>query len=320
MDVLKMKNPILVIGIGGYGSRIIEDASSTLNSDRLVISNDSRDLTLNDKRCVHIPTNSVINPSVRLIRGETYNAIDKIRSEIAPYPTVIMMCNLAGKAGVAMSPVISQICKESGKKLVSFAVMPFKYEKDRIFDSGISLKRVRENSDCTIVLDNDSLLENNPDLNQKQCYKIANSAINYVLESLKSEEPTPGMDIITTGRDRNGVIEDSLKDSLKMLYSNTVSSAVKRSIFYVVGGDNIPVGMLGSITSLAEGIINKDTSQVRVMSSTNESKVVMLSSIQGMTKFDKYDPLGVIPEDKMLDWKMPDCSIDYKMNLYQMEQ
>ncbi len=51
------------------------------------------------------------------------------------------------------------------------------YEKDRIFNSGISLKRVRENSECTIVLDNDSLLESNPDLNSKTCYDIANSAI-----------------------------------------------------------------------------------------------------------------------------------------------
>ena len=28
--------------------------------------------------------------------------------------------------------------------------------------------------------------------------------------------------------------------------------------------------------------------------STEESKVVMLSSIQGETRFDKYDPLGMI--------------------------
>ena len=55
------------------------------------------------------------------------------------------------------------------------------------------------------------------------------------------------------------------------------------------------------------------------MSSTDESKVVMLSSVQGMTKFDKYDPLGIIPEEKTLDWDMPDCSIDCKMDLYQME-
>ena len=62
--------------------------------------------------------------------------------------------------------------------------MPFKYEKDRIFNSGVSLKRVRENSECTIVLDNDTLLESNPDLSAKS-YDIANSAIMHVVKSLR---------------------------------------------------------------------------------------------------------------------------------------
>ena len=314
---LEMKKPILVIGIGGVGSRLATGAGDALGSDCLTISNDAGDFTPNS-RSIHVSTDSVINPSVRLIRGETYGMADKIRSEISCYPTVVMMGNMAGKAGAAMAPVVAQICRESGKGLISFAVMPFKYEKDRIFDSGVSLKRVREDSDCTVVLDNDSLLESNPDLSQKQCYDIANSAINHVVGSLKSGETPSDTDIITTGRDRQD-IEESLKDSLKMLYSNTSPDAVKRSMFYVVGGESVPVGVLGSITSLAGGIVSEDDSQVRVMSSADESKVVMLSSVQGMAKFDKYDPLGVIPEENTLDWDMPDCSIDCKMNLYQME-
>ncbi|NIT99417.1 MAG: cell division protein FtsZ, partial [Nitrosopumilaceae archaeon] len=49
------------------------------------------------------------------------------------------------------------------------AIMPFKYEKDRIFNSGISLKRIKENSSCTLVFDNDALLDSNPDLSVKSC-------------------------------------------------------------------------------------------------------------------------------------------------------
>ena len=54
-------------------------------------------------------------------------------------------------------------------------------------------------------------------------------------------------------------------------------------------------------------------------STSDESKVVMLSSIQGMTKFDNYDPLGMIPQEDTLDWATPDCSIDCKLDLYQLE-
>ncbi len=313
---LQIKEPILVIGLGGVGSKLAIKAKDSLNSDCLLISNDAKDFSSNNDS-IHISTKSVVNPSVQLIRGSTYMAADEIKSKIANYSTVILMSNLAGKAGAAMAPVVTEMCKESDKGLVSFAIMPFKYEKDRIFNSGISLKRVRENSECTIVLDNDSLLESNPDLSPKTCYDIANSAIMHVVESLTTSEISSETNILTTSKDGQN-IEESLRDSLKMLYENAPPNAVKRSMLYVVGGSNIPVGVINSITNLTNGILNESNSQID-MTSSNESKVVMLSSIQGMTKFEKYDPLGMIPQENTLDWTTPDCSIDCKLDLYQLE-
>ena len=313
----QMKEPILVIGLGGIGSKLAVKAKDSINSDCLIISNDAKDFS-SENPSIHVSTDSVINPSVQLIRGSTYKVADKIKSKIADYSTVILMSNLAGKAGSAIAPVVSKMCKESNKGLISFAIMPFKYEKDRIFNSGVSLKRVRENSECTIVLDNDSLLESNPDLSPKACYDIANSAILHVVESLGSSEMSAETNILTTSKDGQN-IEDSLRDSLKMLYGNAPPNAVKRSMLYVVGGSNIPVGVLNSITNLTSGILNESNSQVEMTSTSEESKVVMLSSIQGMTKFDNYDPLGMIPQEDTLDWSTPDCSIDCKLDLYQLE-
>ncbi len=313
----QVKEPVLVIGLGGVGSKLAIEAKNSLNSDCLVISNDKNDLS-SEIPSVHVSTESVINPSVQLIRGSTYKVSDEIKSKISGYSTVILMSNLAGKAGAAMAPVISEMCKEADAGLVSFAIMPFKYEKDRIFNSGVSLKRVRENSECTIVLDNDSLLESNPDLSPKACYDIANSAITHVVKSLGSSDMSAETNILTTSKEGQN-IEDSLRDSLKMLYGNAPPNAVKRSMLYVVGGNNIPVGVLNSITSLTSGILNESNSQVDMTSTSDESKVVMLSSIQGMTKFDNYDPLGIIPQEDTLDWSTPDCSIDCKLDLYQLE-
>ncbi len=314
---VQMKEPILVIGLGGVGSKLAVKAKDSINSDCLIISNDTKDFS-SENPSIHVSTDSVVNPSVQLIRGSTYNVADEIRSKIAGYSTVVMMSNLAGKAGSAIAPVISEMCKESDKGLISFAIMPFKYEKDRIFNSGISLKRVRENSECTIVLDNDSLLESNPDLSPKACYDIANSAIMHVVKSLGSSEMSAETNILTTSKDGQN-IEDSLRDSLKMLYENAPPNAIKRSMLYVVGGSNIPVGVLNSISNLTSGILSESNSQIDMTSSSEESKVVMLSSIQGMTKFDNYDPLGMIPQEDTLDWSTPDCSIDCKLDLYQLE-
>ena len=313
----QVKEPVLVIGLGGVGSKLAINAKDSINSDCLLISNDAKDFAT-ESNSIHISTDSVINPSVQLIRGSTYKASEEIRSKIAKYSTVVLMSNMAGKAGSAIAPVVSEICKESDKGLISFAIMPFKYEKDRIFNSGISLKRIREDSECTIVLDNDSLLESNPDLSPKACYDIANSAIMHVVKSLGTSEISNETSILTTSKDGQN-IEDSLRDSLKMLYGNAPPNSVKRSMLYVVGGSNIPVGVINSITSLTAGIVSESNSEIDMASNSDNSKVVMLSSIQGMTKFDNYDPLGMIPQEDTLDWSTPDCSIDCKLDLYQLE-
>ena len=313
----QVKEPILVIGLGGAGSKLAMQAKDALNSDCLLISNDQKDLS-SGCNSIKVSTDSIINPSVQLIRGATYKVADQIKSKISNYSTIILMTNLAGKTGSAISPVVSEICKESDKGLVSFAIMPFKYEKDRIFNSGISLKRVTANSECTIVLDNDSLLESNPNLSPNTCYDIANNAIMHIVDSLCSSEIPNQINILTTSKDGQN-LEESLRDSLKMLYENAPPNAVKRSMLYVVGGNNIPVGVLNSITNLTRGILSESISQVDLTSSSKESKIVMLSSIQGMTKFERYDPLGIIPQENTLDWSQPDCSIDYKLDLYQLE-
>ena len=313
---VELKEPVLVIGLGGVGSKLAERAKKSLDSECLTISNDNNDFSTENKS-IHISTKSIINPSVQLIRGSTYQAEDEIKSEIARYSTIILISNLAGKAGSAMAPAISDMCKELGKTLISFAIMPFKFEKDRIFNSGITLRRLREKSECTIVLDNDSLLESNPDLNVKTCYEIGNSAMMHVIKSLKTTKISED-NILTTSKDSQK-IEESLRDSLKMLYGETNPSAIKSAILYVTGGSKIPIGVINSITNLTNGIVNESNTQVDTTSTSEESKVVMLSAVQGMRKFDSYDPLNVIPEENQLDWSSPDCSIDCKLDLYQLE-
>lgn len=313
----QVKEPILVIGLGGAGSKLASQAKDIVNSDCLIISNDQKDLSV-DCQSITISTESVVNPSVQLIRGSAYKAANEIRSIISNYSTVILMTNMAGKGGQAISPVVSEICREVDVGLISFAIMPFKYEKERIFNSGIALKRIRADSDCTVVLDNDSLLESNPDLSPKECYNISNSAITHVVKSLSKSEISANTNILTSSKNGQN-IEESLRDSLKMLYDNAPPNAVKRSILYVSGGENIPVGILNSISAITSGILSESSTQIDLAGSSEESNVVMLSSIQGMTKFDSYDPLGIIPQENTLDWSNPDCSIDCKLDLYQLE-
>ena len=207
---LQVKESILVVGLGGVGSKLATQAKESLHSDCLIISNNTKDIT-SENPGIHVSTDSIINPTIQLIRGSSYKSFNEIKSKISDYSTVILMSNLAGKAGAAMAPVISEICRESKTKLISFAIMPFKYEKDRIFNSGIALKRLRKDSDCTIVLDNDSLLDSNPDLSPKSCYNIANEAIMHVVKSLETSELSDNTNVLTTSNSDTLDIGDFIK-------------------------------------------------------------------------------------------------------------
>jgi len=310
----QLTEPILVIGLGGVGTRLAEKTKKSLNSDCLMISHDQNDLTAENS--IKISTKSVVNPSTHLIRGSTLETSDEIKKNITNYSTIILMSNLAGKAGTGIGPIVSKICKQEQKNLLSFAVMPFKFEKERIFQSGIALKRIRQDSQCTIVVDNDALLDSNPDLTQKQCYDISNNAIESMVHSLKSSEISDNTNILSTSKTADD-IEVSLKDSLRMLYEEAPPNSIKRSMLYVYGDGNIPVGVLNTISNITGGTFDEDS--IHVEMSSEESKVVMLSSIQGETRFDKYDPLGIIPVENTIDWNEPECSIDCELDLKQLE-
>jgi len=310
----QLTEPILVIGLGGIGTRLAQKTKKSLNSDCLMISHDQNDITAENS--IKISAMSVVNPTTHLIRGSTLETSDEIKKNITNYSTVILMSNLAGKAGTGIGPIVSKICKQEQKNLLSFAVMPFKFEKERIFQSGIALKRIREDSQCTIVIDNDALLDSNPDLTQKQCYDISNNAIESMVHSLKSSEISDNTNILSTSKTADD-IEVSLKDSLRMLYEDAPPNSIKRSMLYVYGDGNIPVGILNTISNITGGTFDEDSTHIEM--SSEESKVVMLSSIQGETKFDKYDPLGIISSEKTIDWDEPECSINCELDLKQLE-
>lgn len=314
----QLNEPVLVIGIGGAGSKLAREASKSFSSECLVISNDQRDLH-SEGSSIYVSTKPVLNPSVQLIRGSAIQSESQIRDEVSQYSSVIIMANLAGKSGAAMAPVISQICKEENKNVISFAIMPFKYEKDRIFNSGISLKRLKTNSNCTIVIDNDAFLDSNPNLSEKTCFEITNSAILHVVGSLSESSIDEKAHLLTVSNS-NTDYENSLKDSMKMLYENALPNSVRRSLIYVIGGKDAPIGMINAISKISGSVLNEDGAQVEVStSSSEESKIVMLSSIQGETRFDRYDPLDIIPKENSLDWENPECSINCNLDLKQLE-
>jgi len=323
-DELSLKNPMLLVGIGGVGSKIAAAASAALECKCLLISNDKKDLVHNDKcTAIFVRSGEWVNPSCYKLRSFVEGHRKEMAAAMRGYSTVIVVSNLAGRAGTAIAPLVCRTAKkDSSTAVISLAIMPFKYEADRIFSAGTALRRVREVSDSTIVMDNDAFLDNNPELSQQDCFAITNNAIVEVIASISAGMIKPAMNVLCTSR-ASPNSESSLRDSLSMLY-NAVSDAstVKRAMVYVMGGKSIPVGELNKLVGCIRGIFKEDRSievgMLSSMSSSSGVRIHLVASAPQKTRFDSYDPLGDIIPD-VLDWDEPDSAPDIKLTIPTIE-
>jgi len=321
MNDLLIKNPVLLVGIGGAGTKIATAASAALGCRCLLISNDKKDLVHNEKcTAVFVDSGEWVNPSSLKLRSFVQAHKREMMAAIDGYSTVIVVSNLGGRAGTAMAPLVCRMAKESST-VISIAIMPFKFEKDRIFNSGTALRRVREASDSTIVMDNDAFLDNNPELSQEECFTITNNAILEVVTLISVGTVRPALNILCTSRS-SANSESSLRDSVAMLYDSVPDTGtVKRAMVYVMGGDKIPLGELNKIVGYVQGIFQEEGATEVAMSSVATSdgvRVHLVASAPQKTRFDRYDPLGDIIPD-VLDWDEPDSAPDIKMAIPAIE-
>ncbi|AIC15326.1 FtsZ/tubulin family protein [Nitrososphaera viennensis] len=314
-DIL-IKNPLLVVGIGGAGSRLAKKASQAIGCECLLVSNDKRDLE-DSNNSIFINSGKWVNPSTYKLRSFASAKQEQIRAKLEGFGTVIVIANLAGRAGAAMAPVVcSTACNAS--TVISFAIMPFGFEKDRVFSAGVSLRRMREASHSTVVMDNDAFLDNNPELSKEECYSITNSAIVEVASSLASRSVRPDMNILSTSKASDDS-QASLRDSVSMLYQDIADTdAIRRTVVYVMGGENLPISQLNQLVGHAQGIFKEEGTTEIAMSSVAASdggvRVHVVASAPQKTRFDAYDPLGeIFSADSHLDWDEPDSAPDLEL-------
>jgi cell division protein FtsZ len=314
---------MLLVGIGGVGSKIAAAASAALECKCLLISNNKKDLVHNDMcTAIFVRSGGWVNPSSYKLRSFVEGHRSEIAAAMSGYSTVIVVSNLAGRAGTAIAPLVCRMAKDSSKSVISITIMPFTYETDRIFSAGTALRRVREASDSTVVMDNDSFLDNNPELSQQDCFAITNNAIVEVIASISGCMIKPSMNVLCTSRTRSSS-ESSLRDSLAMLYDAVPdASTVKRAIVYVMGGKRVPIGELNKLVGCVRGIFKEEgaieVGMVPSTSSSNGVRVHLVASAPQKTRFDRYDPLGDIIPD-VLDWDEPDSAPDIKLTIPAIE-
>ncbi|MGA8911479.1 MAG: hypothetical protein WB443_01335 [Nitrososphaeraceae archaeon] len=319
---LEIRQPMIIVGIGGAGSKLAVNSGKLLGCRCILISHDKEDLDENHDTIL-INSSSWINPSTYKLRSFAQSSASEIRSAVNESHTIIVIANLAGRAGTGIAPIVCREAKlSSANTVISIVIMPFKFEKNRIFHAGVSLKRVRDLSNATIVIDNDALLDNNPESSSEECYEITNRSVYEVISSISNGYIKPNTSLLGISKISAVNAESSARDSLGMLLESVDPTSAKRAIIHVIGGEDVPIGVLSSLVGNFQGIFKEgtDTAISVSLSSTDNLGVHLMASIEGKTRFDKYDPISEhIPKENVLDWDEMDSAPDIEIKIPDLE-
>jgi len=184
--------------------------------------------------------------------------------------------------------------------------MPFGHEKDRLFQASISLKRISLDSDINFVVDNDAYVEINPHLTIEDCSKITDEIVLNAIKLIPQITLNLGTNLVS-GTLKENNIEVGIKDLIAQLYSSLGTSSITKSVLYVNGARNEPIGRLNEMLSNFQNSMEGDTNDVSfVVTDSSRNNMHLIASIKGRTKFDSYDPLNLIPDENILDWDIPE--------------
>jgi cell division protein FtsZ len=302
-DCIELRKPALLIGIGKIGKDIVSKLND-VEHDFLLISNNKGDLEVSSS--LHIDCKSWINPSTYKIRSFLEFHKEEICSKLSEYQTIILVTSLGEKTGIAIAPLISHIAKNINKRLISVVTMPFGHEKDRLFQASISLKRILLDSDINFVVDNDAYVELNPHLTIEDCSKITDEIVLNAIKLIPQITLNLGTNLVSGTLIENN-IEAGIKDLIAQLYSSLGTSSITKSVLYVNGARNEPIGRLNEMLSNFQNSMEGDTNDVSfVVTDSSRNNMHLIASIKGRTKFDSYDPLNLIPDENILDWDIPE--------------
>jgi len=303
-DCIELRKPALLIGIGKIGKDIVSKLND-VEHDFLLISNNKGDLEVSSS--LHIDCKSWINPSTYKIRSFLEFHKEEICSKLSEYQTIILVTSLGEKTGIAIAPIISHIAKNiPNKRLISVVTMPFGHEKDRLFQASISLKRISLDSDINFVVDNDAYVEINPNLTIEDCSKLTDEIVLNSIKLIPQITLNLGTNLVS-GTLKENNIEVGIKDLIAQLYSSLGTSSITKSVLYVNGARNEPIGRLNEMLSNFQNSMEGDTNDVSfVVTDSSRNSMHLIASIKGRTKFDSYDPLNLIPDENILDWDIPE--------------
>jgi cell division protein FtsZ len=282
------KGHSLIIGVGEAGSKITLDIIKEVNTEYLLL-NSKHNSKYTIKNII-IDTTSWINPPIYKIRESLMGNLDKILSIVSNYSNIIIIGNLASKFGIAIIPLLTNIVHNmEEKEIMSFVIMPFGFEKGRIFHSGVSLSFINNYSNSTVIVDNDSFLKNNPELSIPECFGITNNAIKDVITSSFGKGFPNDFNVIASCKESEN-IEEVFNNSVAM-FNNSNIETIEKTFMYIYPAKE-KIDKIDNIIKTVEKITNESENEISIITNTGDLTKIHLVVRTNDVLFSSYDPLN----------------------------
>ena len=227
---------VRVVGVDGAGCNIVGSLCNQglLHVEPVAVNTDAHNLL--GLRCRKL----LIGKTVTGGRGAAGNPatgeaavkadIGKMEAVFQGTEVLFLICGLGGGTGTGATPVLACLGREMGALVVVLTVHPFKAEgHTRNQTAAAGLERLRDSADVVVMVRNDKLVEEFPDLNFQEALRVADHLLLNPVKSitqLLTREDLPNLRKVLQIRDiaHLGFGEASVHLGPRMVIHDAVSS------------------------------------------------------------------------------------------------
>ena len=240
---------IKVIGVGGGGNNALQHMyeRGIHGVDFIVLNTDAQALdehSVSNKVQLGTRTTEGLGAGADPEVGEkaAIESMDDIREALGHNTKMVFItAGMGGGTGTGAAPVVAQVAKELGILTVAIVTLPFDFEgKRRLEQAHSGLEKLRENVDALIIINNDRLAEQYPDLDYEEAFSQANEVLTNAAKGM-AEVITAPFKVNIDFRDAKTVLENSGTALMSIGIAsgeNRAEDAVKRALDSPLLNDN----------------------------------------------------------------------------------
>ena len=246
----KNKSSIIkVIGVGGGGNNALQHMyeRGIHGVDFIVLNTDAQALdehSVSNKVQLGTRTTEGLGAGADPEVGEkaAIESMDEIREALGSNTKMVFItAGMGGGTGTGAAPIVAQVAKELDILTVAIVTLPFDFEGKRRLEQAYSgLEKLRENVDSLIIINNDRLAEQYPDLDYEEAFSQANEVLTNAAKGM-AEVITAPFKVNIDFRDAKTVLENSGTALMSIGIAsgeNRAEDAVKRALDSPLLNDN----------------------------------------------------------------------------------